>query len=117
LSMSSHFGNRMNFLEELNERTSTTKEALESVWWDPEVTADSLLIQDAELPVDRMLEFVPRLSRSPVLRCFRSFSPCDQNLNQVHSSFKSFFHINIVIIIIIIKSWTYASMTFDSLDS
>ena len=49
------------------------KEALESVWWEPPVMPDcddSVDIQEAELPVERIDAEVPRFSSSPVLCCF-----------------------------------------------
>lgn len=49
------------------------KEALESVWWEPPVMPDcddSVDIQDAELPVERIDAEVPLFSNSPVLCCF-----------------------------------------------
>lgn len=58
--------------------TSITKLALESDGMDALVVADcaeSVLTQDAEEPVDRILPDAPFLSRSPALRCFFSFRP------------------------------------------
>lgn len=72
----------------IDQITSTTKLALESVCMEAFVIADcaeSVLTQDAEDPVDRMLP-VP-FSKSPVLRCFFSFNPYNQFLKKLINSF------------------------------
>lgn len=50
-------------------------EALESVWWEPAVKPDSVDIQEAVLPVERMEAEVPLFSSSPVLCCFFKRKP------------------------------------------
>lgn len=67
------------FLIPQKQVTSTTKLALESDGMEAFVMADcaeSVLTQEADDPVDRILpDATPRFSKSPVLRCFFNFKP------------------------------------------
>lgn len=68
--------------------TSITKLLLESDGIDALVVADcaeSVLTQDADEPVDRILPDPPFLSRSPVLRCFFSFRPWKEKISTVET--------------------------------